>query len=81
MQSPLFEDIRESKSVKNARTNPTGSYVDDSIPIPEFGLSWPVDKKYYALKDQGLEEKIDSYVFLIEDEKKWLLTVIKYGYY
>ena len=76
--SQLFNDIKKSESFLKHSSEGEMYY---SINVPEFGLRWPIDDEYYqAMKEARLKERDNCFVFIVIDEKKWLLSKIKYGH-
>ena len=54
-----------------------------SVALPEFGLWCPIGERDLCILEQRYEDtfkyKMGYWVLEVVDEKKWLITKIKYG--
>ena len=65
--------------ISNKKKNDRGYYY-----IKEFGIIYPLGRTFFSLKERSKKECpaydwIKHNVIIVKNEKKWLLTRIKYG--
>ena len=76
IDSKLMNLIRTTNSYKQALEE----LLSISYDIPELGLRWPLFDEYEELLHNipKIPTK-DQFVMLVVDQKRWMLSKIKYG--